>query len=66
MEEKTLIVKKQSHLQTYNHHHEIEFVDPVYRDDEFVVVEKNANDWFMVVFLTIRYYYIEYNFLYLF
>jgi len=27
----------------------IEVVDPIYQDDEYVVVEKGANNWFMVV-----------------
>ena len=44
----TTVVKKQSHFQLENYHQEIEFVDPIYRDDEFVVVEKNTNNWFMV------------------
>ena len=26
----------------------IEFVDPIYSDDQFVVVEKKENNWFMV------------------
>ena len=44
----TTVVKKQSHFQLENYHQEIEFVDPIYCDDEFVVVEKNTNNWFMV------------------
>eukprot|EP00092_Neocalanus_flemingeri_P009175 GFUD01009876.1.p1 GENE.GFUD01009876.1~~GFUD01009876.1.p1 ORF type:complete len:669 (+),score=172.37 GFUD01009876.1:51-2057(+) len=32
-----------------NHHHAVEFIDPVYCDDEYVIVEKNDNNWFMVV-----------------
>jgi len=49
VEQKNLVVKKQSHVQINNNHHSIEFVNPIYCDDEFVIVEKNADNWFMVV-----------------
>jgi len=31
------------------HNYSIEFVDPLYVDDQFIVVEKKANNWFMIV-----------------
>eukprot|EP00092_Neocalanus_flemingeri_P096696 GFUD01123132.1.p1 GENE.GFUD01123132.1~~GFUD01123132.1.p1 ORF type:complete len:224 (-),score=52.05 GFUD01123132.1:17-613(-) len=46
MAEKNLVNKNQSNG---NHHHAVEFIDPVYCDDEYVIVEKNDNSWFMVV-----------------
>ena len=48
MEEQNLALKKQSHFVTEKHHQTIKFVDPIYCDDEFVIVEKDDNNWFMV------------------
>ena len=40
---------EQSHLVLKNPDgHDIEFVDPIYCDDEYVVVEKNKKNWFLV------------------
>ena len=44
----TTVVKKQSQFELGNYQQKIEFIDPIYRDNEFVVVEKNTNNWFMV------------------
>ena len=40
---------QQCHLELKNGHgQDIEFVDPIYCDDEYVVVEKNNKNWFLV------------------
>ena len=40
---------QQCHLELKNGHgQDIEFVDPIYCDDEYVVVVKNAKNWFLV------------------
>ena len=49
MEEPSSAVKKISHQKLENGQNQsIEFVDPIYSDDQFVVVEKKENNWFMV------------------
>merc|ERR1719369_158074 len=47
--EETVVAKKQSHTGSQNIQQRIELVDPLYQDDEFIVVEKKNNKWFMVV-----------------
>ena len=49
MEEPSYVMKKISHPNLKNRQNQsIEFVAPIYSDDQFVVVEKRANNWFMV------------------
>ena len=49
MEEPSFAVKKVSlHKVKNGQNNSIEFVDPIYSDDQFVVVEKKENNWFMV------------------
>merc|ERR1739838_312721 len=43
------VVKMESNLKLESFEKEIEFVHPIYLDDEFVVVEKGVKNWFMVV-----------------
>eukprot|EP00090_Calanus_glacialis_P045161 TRINITY_DN8222_c0_g1_i1.p1 TRINITY_DN8222_c0_g1~~TRINITY_DN8222_c0_g1_i1.p1 ORF type:complete len:693 (+),score=210.25 TRINITY_DN8222_c0_g1_i1:41-2119(+) len=50
MEEPSVVLKKVSQQRLENKSNQsIEFVDPIYSDDQFVVVEKKTNNWFMVV-----------------
>jgi len=45
----TKVVKKTSQLKVESFGQEVEVVDPIYLDDEFVIVEKKSRNWFMVV-----------------
>ena len=46
--ESSNVVKIESNLKLESFEKEIEFVHPIYLDDEFVVVEKGVKNWFMV------------------
>ena len=46
--ESSNVVKIESDLKLESFEKEIEFVHPIYLDDEFVVVEKGVKNWFMV------------------
>jgi len=47
MQEPTAVIKKTSIENHYNY--SIEYLDPLYLDEQYVVVEKKANNWFLVV-----------------
>ena len=54
MEEPMVVVKKVSRQRLENKSsYSIEFVDSIYIDDQFVVVEKKNNNWFMVSSLSV-------------
>ena len=46
--EVTKVVKKTSQMKVESFGEEVRVLDSIYLDDEYVVVEKKSNNWFMV------------------